>query len=111
MDDERAGGSDDAGRDDADGGRTSHRGDEVDAGDATRGDPVPDDGTRDDGERWDPPAVERRTDEDASAVAVGYPDMDEIIEPGSIDLENALFVALGMLGTVGLLFYVVSIAS
>ncbi|MFD1647480.1 DUF7312 domain-containing protein [Haloarchaeobius litoreus] len=63
----------------------------------------------DDGD-WDPPTVERRASDDAQAVAVGYVDMDEVIEPGDVSLENAVFVAIGVLGTVGLVFYIVQLA-
>lgn len=64
----------------------------------------------DDGE-WDPPQVERRASDDAQAVAVGYVDMNEVIEPGDVSVENALFVAIGVLGTIGLLFYIVQLAA
>jgi hypothetical protein len=63
----------------------------------------------DDGD-WDPPNVEQRASDDAQAVSVGHVDMDELIEPGDVNLENALFVAIGVLGTVGLLFYIVQLA-
>jgi len=36
--------------------------------------------------------------------------MDEIIEPGDVTTENAVFVAIGVLGTIGLLFYIVHLA-
>ncbi|WP_440988986.1 DUF7312 domain-containing protein [Haloarchaeobius baliensis] len=63
----------------------------------------------DDGD-WDPPNVERRASDDAQAVSVGYVDMDEVIEPGDVSVENAVFVAIGVLGTIGLLFYIVQLA-
>ncbi|WP_435345000.1 DUF7312 domain-containing protein [Haloarchaeobius sp. HRN-SO-5] len=63
----------------------------------------------DDDENWDPPRVERAASDDAQAVVTGFPDMDEIIEPGDIDLENAVFVVLGVLGTIALFVYVLSI--
>ncbi|WP_257298431.1 hypothetical protein [Haloarchaeobius sp. FL176] len=63
----------------------------------------------DDGD-WDPPNVEQRASDDAQAVSVGYVDMDEIIEPGDVTTENAVFVAIGVLGTIGLLFYIVQLA-
>ena len=81
------------------------------AGDAADGPATADDEFEwvDDGD-WDPPNVEQRASDDAQAVSVGYVDMDEIIEPGDVSVENALFVALGVLGTVGLLFYIVQLA-
>jgi hypothetical protein len=83
----------------------------VDADDAADGPATADDEFEwvDDGD-WDPPNVEQRASDDAQAVSVGYVDMDEIIEPGDVSVENALFVALGVLGTVGLLFYIVQLA-
>ena len=105
-----------AGReDDADTSRPDSAVDADDAADgpATGDDPADaEDGFEwvDDGD-WDPPNVEQRASDDAKAVTVGYVDMNEVIEPGDVSVENALFVAIGVLGTIGLLFYIVQLAA
>ncbi|WP_256296827.1 DUF7312 domain-containing protein [Haloarchaeobius salinus] len=97
------------GREDESG--TSHPGGSTTADDTADGPAEADDEFEwvDDGD-WDPPNVERRASDDAEAVPVGYVDMDEVIEPGDVTLENAMFVAIGVLGTIGLLLYIVQLA-
>ncbi|WP_267642466.1 DUF7312 domain-containing protein [Haloarchaeobius amylolyticus] len=46
---------------------------------------------------------------EARAVEMGQYDPDEVIESGSIDGENALFVALGVLAMVAFFVHVVTL--